>query len=107
MDDTLPSTTFDDSNSVQSENPVRRAEVAAQVDEVIGILNDNVEKVLARDIKLTELDCRAAHLQSCAAVYELQAARLRRMQWRRLMIKMGLFVLVVIVSLLLYYILVH
>jgi len=37
----------------------RMAQQQAQVDEVVGIMRNNVEKVLERDSKLSELDERA------------------------------------------------
>ena len=41
----------------------RMAQQQAQVDEVVGIMKNNVEKVLERDQKLSELDERAAGAQ--------------------------------------------
>lgn len=41
----------------------RMAQQQAQVDEVVGIMRSNVEKVLERDSKLSELDERADALQ--------------------------------------------
>lgn len=64
----------------------------AQVDEVVGIMRVNVEKVLERDQKLTELDQRADALQHGASQFEQQAGKLKRKQWwanMKMMIIMG------------------
>ena len=42
----------------------RMAQQQAQVDEVVGIMRNNVEKVLERDQKLNELDEKADALQA-------------------------------------------
>ncbi|XP_046673288.1 synaptobrevin-1 [Homalodisca vitripennis] len=64
----------------------------AQVDEVVGIMRVNVEKVLERDQKLSELDNRADALQQGASQFEQQAGRLKRKMWWKnvkMMIIMG------------------
>ncbi|XP_012678138.1 vesicle-associated membrane protein 3 [Clupea harengus] len=53
----------------------------AQVDEVVGIMRVNVDKVLERDQKLSELDDRADALQAGAAQFETNAAKLKRKFW--------------------------
>lgn len=53
----------------------------AKVDEVVGIMRVNVEKVLERDQKLSELDNRADALQQGASQFEQQANRLKRKYW--------------------------
>lgn len=62
----------------------------------------NVEKVLERDSKLTELDQRADALQYGASKFEQQAGKLKRKQWwanMKMMIIMGVigFVLLMII----------
>lgn len=52
-----------------------------QVDEVVGIMRTNVEKVLERDQKLSELDDRADALQQGASQFEQQAGKLKRKYW--------------------------
>lgn len=59
----------------------RLAQTQAQVDEVVGIMRVNVEKVLERDSKLSELDNRADALQHGAAQFEQQAGKLKRKYW--------------------------
>ncbi|KAL0129083.1 hypothetical protein PUN28_004042 [Cardiocondyla obscurior] len=53
----------------------------AQVDEVVDIMKTNVEKVLERDQKLSELDDRADALQQGASQFEQQAGKLKRKFW--------------------------
>merc|ERR1712141_653079 len=53
------------------------AQQQAQVDEVVGIMRNNVEKVLERDNKLSELDERADALQDGASQFEKQAGKLK------------------------------
>ncbi|RWS17961.1 vesicle-associated membrane protein 3-like isoform X4 [Dinothrombium tinctorium] len=59
----------------------RLQQTQAQVDEVVGIMRTNVEKVLERDQKLSELDDRADALQQGASQFEQQAGKLKRKYW--------------------------
>lgn len=72
----------------------------AQVDEVVGIMRVNVEKVLERDQKLSELDQRADALQHGASQFEQQAGKLKRKQWwanMKMMIIMGVIGVVLLI----------
>merc|ERR1712227_227695 len=62
-----------------------------QVDEVVVIMKQNVDKVLERDSKLTELDTRADALQAGAAQFETNATSLQRKFWWQNM-KMNLII---------------
>lgn len=66
----------------------------AQVNEVVDIMRDNVEKVIDRDVKLSELDDRADALQQGASQFETQAAKLKRKYWWKNM-KMWILLIVV------------
>uniref|UniRef100_A0A8C6ZQD2 V-SNARE coiled-coil homology domain-containing protein n=1 Tax=Nothoprocta perdicaria TaxID=30464 RepID=A0A8C6ZQD2_NOTPE len=59
----------------------RMQQTQAQVDEVVGIIRMNVDKVLERDQKLSELDNRADALQAGASQFETSAAKLKRKYW--------------------------
>jgi len=59
----------------------RMAQQQAQVDEVVGIMRTNVEKVLERDHKLAALDQRADALQDGASQFEKQAGKLKNKFW--------------------------
>ncbi|KAG5271128.1 hypothetical protein AALO_G00176190 [Alosa alosa] len=63
-----------------------------QVDEVVDIMRVNVDKVLERDQKLSELDDRADALQAGASQFESCAAKLKNKYWWKnckMMIIMG------------------
>jgi len=76
----------------------------AQVNEVVDIMRENVEKVIDRDIKLSELDDRADALQQGASQFETQAAKLKRKYWWKnmqmwiILIAVGIIVVVIIVA---------
>uniref|UniRef100_A0A3Q2DSC9 Vesicle associated membrane protein 2 n=1 Tax=Cyprinodon variegatus TaxID=28743 RepID=A0A3Q2DSC9_CYPVA len=59
----------------------RLQQTQAQVDEVVDIMRVNVDKVLERDQKLSELDDRADALQAGASQFETSAAKLKRKFW--------------------------
>ncbi|CAG2116289.1 unnamed protein product, partial [Medioppia subpectinata] len=65
----------------QNQSSKRLQQTQAQVDEVVGIMRTNVEKVLERDNKLSELDDRADALQHGASQFEQQAGKLKRKFW--------------------------
>jgi len=81
----------------------RLAQQQAQVDEVVDIMRQNVDKVLERDKNLSLLDDRADKLQHNAAQFEQHAGKLKRKFWwknMKMMIIMGvvgtIFAIVVI-----------
>ncbi|XP_022188967.1 synaptobrevin-1 isoform X2 [Nilaparvata lugens] len=69
------------SRSAYDKTNKRLQESQAQVNEVVGIMRVNVEKVLERDTKLTELDNRADALREGASQFEQHANRLKRKMW--------------------------
>jgi vesicle-associated membrane protein 2 len=78
----------------------RLQQTQAQVDEVVGIMRVNVEKVLERDSKLSELDYRTDALQQGASQFEQQAGKLKRKYWwknLKMMIIMGVIGLIIII----------
>uniref|UniRef100_A0A182WJ01 V-SNARE coiled-coil homology domain-containing protein n=1 Tax=Anopheles minimus TaxID=112268 RepID=A0A182WJ01_9DIPT len=83
----------------------RLKQTQAQVDEVVGIMRVNVEKVLERDQKLSELDQRADALQHGASQFEQQAGKLKRKQWwanMKMMIIMGVIGVVLLIIIILW-----
>ncbi|XP_051166827.1 synaptobrevin-1 [Leptopilina boulardi] len=77
----------------------RLQQTQAQVDEVVDIMKTNVEKVLERDQKLSELDDRADALQQGASQFEQQAGKLKRKFWLqnlKMMIIMGVIALIIL-----------
>lgn len=75
----------------------------AQVDEVVGIMRTNVEKVLERDQKLSELDDRADALQQGASQFEQQAGRLKRKYWWKDMKMCAILAVVVLVIIIIFF----
>lgn len=56
-------------------------DIIVVVVQVVDIMKTNVEKVLERDQKLSELDDRADALQQGASQFEQQAGKLKRKFW--------------------------
>lgn len=68
-------------NPSGSRTPSKLEQTQQQVNEVVGIMRVNVEKVLERDQKLSELDSRADALQEGGKRFEQQAQKLKRKYW--------------------------
>ncbi|XP_010181402.1 PREDICTED: vesicle-associated membrane protein 2-like [Mesitornis unicolor] len=78
----------------------RLQQTQAQVDEVVDIMRMNVDKVLERDQKLSELDNRADALQAGASQFETSAAKLKRKYWWKnckMMIILGVVCAVILI----------
>ncbi|XP_053964034.1 synaptobrevin isoform X2 [Anastrepha obliqua] len=91
-----PSGSTDNNNQAQK----RLQQTQAKVDEVVGIMRVNVEKVLERDQKLSELGERADALEAGASQFEQQAGKLKRKQWwanMKMMIIMGVIGVVLLI----------
>ncbi len=52
-----------------------------QVQEVVGVMKQNIDKLLDRDVALTNLATRADDLQSSATTYNQTTKQLRRKYW--------------------------
>lgn len=71
----------------------------AEVDQVIEVMHKNVEQVLERDSKLSELEERADALQDGSAQFEKQAGALKNKFWLenlKSMIAMGVVAVIVL-----------
>ncbi|KAJ8917247.1 hypothetical protein NQ315_002264 [Exocentrus adspersus] len=80
--------------------PSKLEQAQQQVNEVVGIMRVNVEKVLERDQKLSELDSRADALQEGGKRFEQQAQKLKRKYWWKnikMMIIMGVIGAIVLI----------
>ncbi|XP_036197415.1 vesicle-associated membrane protein 2 isoform X2 [Myotis myotis] len=78
----------------------RLQQTQAQVDEVVDIMRVNVDKVLERDQKLSELDDRADALQAGASQFETSAAKLKRKYWwknLKMMIILGVICAIILI----------
>ncbi|XP_018800452.1 PREDICTED: synaptobrevin isoform X2 [Bactrocera latifrons] len=90
--------TTDPSNNNQGQKRLQQTQ--AKVEEVVGIMRVNVEKVLERDQKLSELGERADALEAGASQFEQQAGKLKRKQWwanMKMMIIMGVIGVVLLI----------
>uniref|UniRef100_A0A7M4EKG5 Vesicle associated membrane protein 1 n=1 Tax=Crocodylus porosus TaxID=8502 RepID=A0A7M4EKG5_CROPO len=79
----------------------RLQQTQAQVEEVVDIMRVNVDKVLERDQKLSELDDRADALQAGASQFESSAGKLKRKYfWKnmKMMIILGVICAIVVVA---------
>ncbi|XP_019404506.1 PREDICTED: vesicle-associated membrane protein 1-like isoform X1 [Crocodylus porosus] len=84
----------------------RLQQTQAQVEEVVDIMRVNVDKVLERDQKLSELDDRADALQAGASQFESSAGKLKRKYfWKnmKMMIILGVICAIVVVAIALYF----
>ncbi|KAM6291558.1 vesicle-associated membrane protein 1 isoform 2-T2 [Porphyrio hochstetteri] len=84
----------------------RLQQTQAQVEEVVDIMRVNVDKVIERDQKLSELDDRADALQAGASQFESSAAKLKRKYWWKnckMMIMMGVICAIVVVVIVIYF----
>ncbi|KAF7670120.1 hypothetical protein LDENG_00050120 [Lucifuga dentata] len=84
----------------------RLQQTQAQVEEVVDIMRVNVDKVLERDQKLSELDDRADALQAGASQFESCAAKLKNKYWWKnckMMIMMGIIGIIVVGIIFLYF----
>lgn len=80
------------------------AQTQANVDELVGLIHDNINKVAERGVQLSELDNRAEILQREAGHFEQQAGKLKRKYWwqnLKVMLIIGAIVAVVIIIIIL------
>ncbi|KAJ3040493.1 hypothetical protein HDV00_010801 [Rhizophlyctis rosea] len=89
------------SSSAQANAPSKTTQVQSQVDEVIGIMHNNIEKVMARGEKLESLQNKTDDLQQGALQFKRGATKVRRqMWWKDLKLKLiiaGIVIVILIV----------
>lgn len=74
--------------------------IPAPFPQVVDIMRVNVDKVLERDQKLSELDDRADALQAGASQFETSAAKLKRKYWwknLKMMIILGVICAIILI----------
>lgn len=87
-------------NTQQAGASKKLQQTQATVDEVVGIMKVNVEKVLERDQKLSELENRADALQQGATQFEQHAGKLKRKYWwknLKMIIIIGIICVVILI----------
>ncbi|KAJ3109580.1 hypothetical protein HDU96_007183 [Phlyctochytrium bullatum] len=81
--------------------PAKTAEIQAQVDEVIHVMHNNIEKVIGRGEKLDSLQNKTDDLQQGALQFKRGAAKVKsQMWWKDLKLKLiiaGIVIVVLIV----------
>eukprot|EP00045_Choanoeca_perplexa_P000499 m.14742 g.14742 ORF g.14742 m.14742 type:complete len:101 (-) comp10339_c1_seq1:141-443(-) len=65
----------------QRQGDYQLAQTQRQVDEVVGIMRDNMEKVLERDARLGDLEDKSTTLADGASRFESNARKLKRKMW--------------------------
>ncbi|KAL6939744.1 Vesicle membrane receptor protein (v-SNARE) [Hanseniaspora osmophila] len=79
----------------QSQN--KTAELQAQIDDTVGIMRDNINKVAERGERLTAIEDKADNLAVSAQGFKRGANRVRKqMWWKDLKMKMCLVLAVII-----------
>ncbi|XP_071567751.1 vesicle-associated membrane protein 3 [Temnothorax nylanderi] len=87
-------------NAQQAGASKKLQQTQATVDEVVGIMKVNVEKVLERDQKLSELENRADALQQGATQFEQHAGKLKRKYWwknLKMMLILGIICVIILI----------
>ncbi|CAF0719863.1 unnamed protein product [Adineta ricciae] len=69
------------SNNAQSGDDKNVKALHGQVQEVVGVMKQNIDKLLDRDVALSNLSSRADELQSSATTYNQTTKQLRRKFW--------------------------
>jgi len=59
----------------------RVSDTQSQLNEVVGIMKNNVERVLERENKLNDLDDRATALQNGAMQFKQHSTKLKKKYW--------------------------
>jgi len=65
----------------QQRPPSKLEQTQVQVQEVVTIMKSNVDKVLERDSRLSELDTRADALSNSAQLFERRSTQIRKKMW--------------------------
>lgn len=94
--------TEDAAGSSNYQTSAQLAATQAQVNDVVNIMRQNVERVMERDTKLDDLDRRANDLELGASQFESQARRVKQRQWwsnmkMNIIIGVGVTVLLIII----------
>ncbi|KAI8906539.1 hypothetical protein PhCBS80983_g01009 [Powellomyces hirtus] len=86
------------SNTKGGESPNKTAAVQGQVDEVIGIMHNNIEKVMQRGERLESLQNKTDDLQQGALQFKRGATKVRRqMWWKDLKLKLIIAAIVIVI----------
>jgi len=81
----------------QYQSTKRFDNLQADVNQVVDVMKDNLDKVLERDAKLTTLETRADVLQSGASQFTTNASKLKRKYWWKNLKMWAILIIVIIV----------
>lgn len=84
----------------QMASRTRLEETQQQVNDVVGIMKTNVERIMEREERLTELDQRASNLTMSASEFQTTSRKLKKKYWwknLKMMLILGCVVTLVIV----------
>ncbi|CAF1044998.1 unnamed protein product [Adineta ricciae] len=84
--------------ATQYQSTKRFDNLQADVNQVVDVMKDNLDKVLERDAKLTTLENRADALQTGASQFTTNASKLKRKYWWK-NLKMWIILIIVIIVL--------
>eukprot|EP01136_Pigoraptor_vietnamica_P013553 Opistho-1_new@54697 len=71
-----------------------------EVDEVVGIMKNNVDKVLERDAKLTDLQDKSEALRDGAERFKTTSRKLKRKMWYKNLKFMAILIVAILVLIL-------
>merc|ERR1711997_587241 len=74
-------TTKNSKNKMSSNTTTKIQDTQAQVQDVIGVMQDNVAKVIQRGDNLDELSSRADSMQMSAREFQAQGTAIRKKMW--------------------------
>merc|ERR1712126_751108 len=99
---------FCEMSAASPSNPNQMEAAQAQVQEVVGVMRNNTDKVLERDSKLSDLDNRASTLEASSSMFQQSSRRLRKKYWwQNMKMKMWLggcsIVILIVLVLIIYF----
>lgn len=85
---------------MSAEQPNKAKQVQKEVDDVVGIMHENINKVMDRGEKLDSLQTKTEDLQQGALQFKRGASRVRKQMWWKNM-KLNLIIAAVVIIILL------
>lgn len=80
----------------QQEEPTKTAKLQAEIDDTVGIMRDNINKVAERGERLTSIEDKADNLAVSAQGFKRGANRVRKQMWYKdLKMKACLFIVII------------
>merc|ERR1712080_455916 len=74
-----------------------------QVNDVVDVMRNNIDKVMERDAKLSDLDHRASNLEASSSMFQQSSGRLRKKYWwsnmkmKLCLIGVGVIIVIIII----------